>query len=149
MEITTPCRVCASKAAVAGGSAMWADRGKDWPVTEVAGATVHRSCASDAEYIAGAAAEVAVSAGGVATWTTNGRPLPDDAAALLVDLGLAEGVDLAATKAASDQAAREAIAAYAAAQPAQPSEEERAEMRAAFGPGATVVDVLTGREVQL
>jgi hypothetical protein len=40
-----------------------------------------------------------------------------------------------------------AIEAYRASQPAQPSAEEMFEMRAAFGEGVEVVDVITGRRV--
>tara|TARA_R100001198_G_C5064497_1_gene113844 strand:- start:109 stop:483 length:375 start_codon:yes stop_codon:yes gene_type:complete len=38
------------------------------------------------------------------------------------------------------------FAQYRASQPAQPSSEERFEARAAFGPGQTVVDAITGRK---
>ncbi len=38
------------------------------------------------------------------------------------------------------------LAEYRASQPATPSAEEQYEMRAAFGPGKTIVDVITGRK---
>ena len=38
------------------------------------------------------------------------------------------------------------LASYRANQPAEPSAEEKFEMRAAFGPNADVVDVITGRK---
>jgi hypothetical protein len=150
MNIATPCTVCATKAQRT-GSAFYAARGEGWPVTEVAGHVVHKTCASEAEHLARSAADgtLAIGADGVATWTTNGQPVPDHCAVLLVALGLGEGIDLDATKAASDAATAEAVARYREAQPAVPSAEELAEMRAAFGPGAKVVNVMTGREVQL
>ena len=37
------------------------------------------------------------------------------------------------------------LAAYRASQPAEASAEEQYEMRAAFGPGVEVVDIITGR----
>lgn len=149
MNITTPCTVCAVTAERR-HSAFYAARGTGWPVTEVAGHTVHKACAAQAEFLVRtvAAAGLAV-AGGVATWTSSGRPVPGDSAALLVALGLGEGIDLAATKAAAEAAAAKAVEQYRAAQPADPSAEELAEMRAAFGPGAKVINVITGREVEL
>lgn len=145
-EITTPCLVCATKGRA--GSEFFATRGTDWPTTEVAGHQVHRACASDAEHLARTVADggLAIDAG-VARWTSNDRAVPDDCAALLAALGLAPGIDLAATAAANRAGMLEALAAYRAAQPPEPSAEELAEMRAAFGPGQRIVDVLTGREV--
>jgi hypothetical protein len=143
------CTVCATKAATT-GAPFWADRGASWPVTEVAGHTVHRACASDAEWLVRAVAEGGLLvADGIGRWVSNGSVIPGDCAALIVALGLASTLDLAATAAARDIETAEAIERYRRNQPAQPSAEELAEMHAAFGPGVKVVDVLSGREVQL
>ena len=148
MDITTPCIVCAVQAQVK-NSAFWASRGPDWPVTEVAGHTVHAMCAHEAGYLAAHACEIATAAG-VARWTTSGHVLPQDCAALVVALGLAEGIDLAATAAARDTETRAAIEQYRAQRAGHGhSPEELAGMRAAFGPGQVVVDLLTGEDVRL
>jgi hypothetical protein len=52
-------------------------------------------------------------------------------------------------EAAEKQASEGFLGAYAAAQPAEPSAEERWEMEAAFGKGTKVVDVFSGRVTQL
>lgn len=57
-------------------------------------------------------------------------------------------IDLDATAAAREAEVSRELAAYRKAA-AAPSEEELREMRAAFGPGATVVDVITGAKIQL
>ncbi len=59
------------------------------------------------------------------------------------------GLDLAAAAATNDAEIIAAIQRYRAAQPAQPAAGQLAEMRAAFGPGAIVVDVITGRMTRL
>lgn len=148
--ITTPCAVCAAHATVK-PSTFYARRGPDWPVTEVAGHTVHKACAYDAERRADDAAtgQLVIGPDGIGRWATNGHAIPDDCAAEFAALDLAPALDLAATAAANDAEAREAIARYRAAQPAEASAEERAGMLAAFGPGETVVDALTGRVTQL
>ena len=149
-SVTTPCAVCAGKSDD-GRKAFFATRGLDWPVTEVAGHNVHRACAHEAEFAARRAADgtLAVGPDGIGRWTTNGSVIPDDSAALFAALGLAPGLDVAATAAARDAEVREVLARYRASQPAEPSPEQLTEMRAAFGAGATVVDVITGRVTRL
>jgi hypothetical protein len=150
VQVTTPCAVCAA-AARQKNSPFFAGRGLDWPLTHVAGHQVHRACASDAESMVRHAQDgtLAIGGDGVGRWTTNGQAIPADCAALLTGLGLAPGLDLAATETARDAETRAAIQRYRDNQPAEPSAEERYEMLAAFGPGVTVVDVITGRRVQL
>jgi hypothetical protein len=85
----------------------------------------------------------------VLVWASNNRhPMADMVAAWLF-LGLITEAQALSTDEARATANVALIAAYRAAQPAQPSAEEMYEMRAAFGPGETVVDVLTGRRVTL
>lgn len=148
MIITTPCAVCAAQAPV---KPFFATRGLDWPLTEVAGHVVHKACAHDAERRVRdvETGQLVVGPDGIGRWASNGHAIPGDCAVLFAALGLAPTLDLAATAAANDAEAADAIERYRAAQPAQPSDEERAEMLAAFGPGATVVDVITGRATQL
>jgi len=150
MIILTPCIVCKTQAQQK-GSAFFADRGLDWPVTVVAGRTVHKACASDAEHLVKVVAEggFEVDAAGVGRWTSNGTVPPADSAALLASLGLAGSMDLEASAIVRERETLEFLARYRASQPAEPSGEELFEMRAAFGPGARIVDVVSGRTVQL
>ncbi len=150
MITTTPCVVCAIQAQVK-NSAFFATRGLDWPTREVAGHTVHLACAHDAETRVRDVADgsLVVGADGVGRWASNGHAIPGDCAALFAALDLAPALDLAATAAANDAETIAAIERYRAAQSAQPSAGQLAEMRAAFGSGATVVDVITGRVTRL
>ena len=61
---------------------------------------------------------------------------------------ITDEVDAEATAAARDEEVQKSLAAYrASAKPA--SEEEKNEMRAAFGKGQTVVNILTGERITL
>lgn len=148
--ITTPCAVCAVHARLKNFARLLVGRGMDWPVRVVAGRRVHLACASEAEHLAGYATDgtLAVGPDGVGRWTTNGQVLPDDSAALIARLGLAPALDLAATSAARAAETADFIAAYRLGQPAQAGPEELARLRAAFGRGETIVDVLSGRETR-
>lgn len=75
-----------------------------------------------------------------------GRALMDDLLEKL--LLVTDKADSAATRAAREAEVKADLESYRAASRA-PSAEEMAEMRAAFGEGATVVDVLTGERIQL
>jgi hypothetical protein len=148
-KVTTPCAVCAAEAQIKQAPSL-ASRGLDWPLTKVAGHTVHKTCARDLESLVRHATDgTLVIEDGVGRWTTNGHAIPVDVAAQLAAFGLAPGLDLAATKAVSDVETADAIQRYRDRQPAEASAEEVAEMRAAFGPGAEVADVITGRRTQL
>jgi hypothetical protein len=155
--ITTPCRVCATHARLKGATsraawAMWASRGLNWPVVTIDGWTVHKACTHDIEHLAGYVTDGTLAidpATGVARWTTNGQAIPEDCAAMFAAFALAPGLDTAATAAAHDAETTAFLARYRASQPAQASAEEIADMRAAFGPGQVVVDVITGRTTQL
>ena len=75
-----------------------------------------------------------------------GRALMDD---LLEKLVLVtDKADSAATRAARAAEVEADLESYRAARKA-PSAEELAEMRAAFGEGAKVLDIITGEEIQL
>jgi hypothetical protein len=79
--------------------------------------------------------------GKVWKWESNDRPCPLDACR---EYGIP--VDVNAQRRAERVHIDAAMAAYRASQPAVPSEEEQYEMRAAFGAGKEVVDVVTGRK---
>jgi hypothetical protein len=148
-EITTPCLVCAVQAALK-DSAFWAGRGLSWPVAEVAGHTAHKACASEVEHLIAVIGGLAVDAAGVPRWTASGNVPPDDTVALIIAFGLAGGIDAVAASAAYAEQTAEAIAAYRRERELQGySDEELAQMAAAFGPGATVVDALTGQRIEL
>ena len=84
---------------------------------------------------------------GVLRWNSNNQvPFPD-CIALAAHIGLP--VDVAASNAARDADTDVFLAAYRKRQPRRVSAEQRAEMRAAFGPGAKVVNVVTGRVTRL
>jgi hypothetical protein len=145
--IVTPCTVCATQARA--GKAFFADRGLDWPTVIVARRLVHKVCAGDAEWLEQSIGDLLIDGDGVGRWVTNNSVIPDDAASLIVAFGLAPGLNVEATRAARVTDTREAIERYRASQPAEASAEEIAEMRAAFGPGQVIVDVITGRRTQL
>ena len=75
-----------------------------------------------------------------------GRALMDDLLEKL--LLVTDKADSAATRAAREAEVQADLESYRANRKA-PSAEELAEMRAAFGEGTTVVDALTGEEIQL
>ena len=75
-----------------------------------------------------------------------GRALQSDT--LEKALMVSDKVNVEATRAARDEETAKVIEAYRASYTG-PSEEELFEMRAAFGTGTTVVDVLTGKKIKL
>jgi hypothetical protein len=76
---------------------------------------------------------------GVLHWTANDAVIPPS---VFKDayITMPEG-----QQAAHDKSVDEICAAYRANQPAQPSAEDMFEMRAAFGPGKEIVNIITGR----
>jgi hypothetical protein len=148
----TACTVCHVQA-ILKDSEFFAARGLDWPMTVVltpgGGAVrVHKACASEAESAVRHAGDLDIDVAGVGRWTTNNHVIPDESAAMLIALGLAQGLDPEATAAARETETRAFLAAYRANPPVVDAE-QLAEMRAAFGEGVTVVNVITGQETQL
>ena len=84
----------------------------------------------------------------VLRWTSNGQCPMDDMLAAWVTLGLITMDQAEATSQARAAETARFLAAYRA-NPPQPSAEELFEMRAAFGPGTKIVNVITGQETQL
>ena len=89
--------------------------------------------------------EITIDEAGVAR-NCIGRALMDDLLEKL--LLVTDKADSAATQAAREAEVKADLESYRAARKA-PSAEEMAEMRAAFGEGATVVDVITSQKIQL
>jgi hypothetical protein len=79
---------------------------------------------------------------GVLYWQSNDRPVPMS----VFKEGLMEAP---AAQAQACEANTQAFLAEYRRNPPQPSGEEIAEMRANFEPGATVVNVITGRRIKL
>lgn len=144
----TPCTVCAAQATL--GKGFFGDRGMGWPVTSVAGKVVHLACQREATHIVQIVAdrELEVSATGVARWVSNDRPLFADTVALIIAMGFGDGIDPAATARAQEKDTAAFLAAYRENPPAYDAEQLH-EMRAAFGEGAEVVNVVTGQTIQL
>lgn len=84
---------------------------------------------------------------GAGKWKSNGSYLMDDIADIMANV-LGQPINIEATKIKRDRQVAEMIAQYRKNwQP--PSDEALAEMRAEFGAGEVVVDVLSGRRIQL
>jgi hypothetical protein len=93
--------------------------------------------------------EAYVDAQSVMRWRSNESVPPNDCLQAAMDMGLITLPQFTKSVEVSTEEMRQAIRAYVANQPAQPSDEELYEMRAAFGPGEVVVDVISGRRTQL
>lgn len=93
-----------------------------------------------------ASTDATVDENGVIRWNSNGRCIPDDFCEKLEYAGFKFSRE--ATREARDEETRKFIEEYRKNQ-SEPTEDELAEMRATFGPGAVVVDVISGREIQL
>lgn len=81
--------------------------------------------------------------GGVVRWRSNDQVPPTDC---LIKMGI-HGAELARMEEVRDRELDAFLAEYRAQQPAEPTAEERFEMRAAFGIGARIVNIITGRAV--
>ena len=90
--------------------------------------------------------EAAVDENGAISWRSNGRYLPDDYCEKLEFAGYPFSRE--ATKAAREAQVSQELAEYRRNY-CGPSAAEMDEMRAAFGEGTTVVNVLTGQKVRL
>lgn len=84
---------------------------------------------------------------GAARWKNNGGYLMDDVIEKLL-VGGADWFDVELTKAKRREQVKK-IVANARKSKCEPSDEELYEMKAAFGSGTTVVNVLTGKKIRL
>jgi len=82
---------------------------------------------------------------GAWVWNSNDRAVPADIAATWHTDGLITTRQHDATTTLRERQTHEFLARYRATG-AEPTDEERFEMRAAFGEGVTVIDILSGRE---
>lgn len=90
--------------------------------------------------------EIRTTISGAAFWNRSGNFLPADCAEILSHTDFPFSLE-ATAKAREEQTARQ-LEAYRKSYKG-PSEEEKAEMRAAFGTGTTVVDIITGDKIRL
>ena len=87
---------------------------------------------------------------GVLRWKSNGSVPPQDCLDAFVEAGLGSKFDMEATSQTRRKEEDASLADYRRRMANHvPSEEELFEMRAAFGPGAMVVNVITGKETKL
>lgn len=92
--------------------------------------------------------ELLIDGYGVAYWASNNRAIPEECAYMGKYGGLP--IDLEMTKELEDRQTEKSLAEYRERMKNHVyTEEELGEMRNAFGEGATVVDVITGRRIKL
>ena len=90
--------------------------------------------------------EIRTNIGGGAFWLSNGKYLPADIAEILSYTDFPFSLEETAK---AREAQTEAFFEDYRKNYTGPSEEERAEMQAAFGKGTTVVDIITGKRIRL
>ena len=89
-----------------------------------------------------------VTQSGVITWKSNGNVLPEECVKEAIAIGIP--VNLLNCRAAREKQVAVQIAAYKERmKDYTPSAEDLYEMRSAFGPGTTVVNVLTGQTYEV
>ena len=98
------------------------------------------------DYVEEAEMKSDVDSNGAIRWKNNGNYLMDDYCEVLEYAGYPFSRE--ATKAARDAQVAEQLAAYRA-NPPMMTDEYIAEMRAAFGSGTSVVDVISGKQIIL
>ena len=92
--------------------------------------------------------EIFFGADGVVRWTSNNRVMPKDCREILSHTAYRDLFSEEASRAAEDAETAAFLESYRKNYTG-PSEEEKAEMRAAFGTCSTVVDVITGKRIRL
>lgn len=92
--------------------------------------------------------EIFFGADGVVRWTSNNRVMPKDCREILSHTAYRDLFSEEASRAAENAETAAFLESYRKNYTG-PSEEEKAEMRAAFGTGSTVVDVITGKRIRL
>ena len=98
------------------------------------------------DYVEEAKMKADVDSNGAIRWKNNGNYLMDDYCEVLEYAGYPFSRE--ATKAARDAQVAEQLAAYRS-NPPMMTDEYIAEMRAAFGSGTSVVDVISGQQILL
>ena len=92
--------------------------------------------------------EIFFGADGVVRWTSNNRVMPKDCREILSHTAYRDLFSEEASRAAENAETAAFLESYRKNYTG-PSEEEKAEMRAAFGTGSTVVDIITGKRIRL
>ena len=92
--------------------------------------------------------EIFFGADGVVRWTSNNRVMPKDCREILSHTAYRDLFSEEASRAAENAETAAFLESYRKNYTG-PSEEEKTEMRAAFGTGSTVVDVITGKRIRL
>lgn len=87
--------------------------------------------------------EIRTDARGAAFWKSNGRAIPSDCAEILSHTTFT--FDPEETRKAREEQTAESLRKYTR----RATDEEKAEMRAAFGPGTTVVDIISGETFRI
>lgn len=122
---------------------------RPWPMTEVEGYPVHRSCEYQLRHALDSIADVRKD-GLVWHWKSNGSSPMSDFMALALALGKATEAEVEATEVARAAQTDAFLAEYRRVNTGRPlTGEALLEARAAFGPGTTIVDVITGTETKL
>ena len=92
--------------------------------------------------------EIFFGADGVVRWTSNNRVMPRDCREILSHTVYRDLYSEEASRAAEEAETATFLESYRK-NCKGPGEEEKAEMRAAFGAGTTVVDIITGERIRL
>ena len=92
--------------------------------------------------------EIFFGADGVVRWTSNNRVMPKDCREILSHTAYRDLFSEEASRAAEDAETAASLESYRKNYTG-PSEEEKAEMRAVFGTGTTVCDIITGERIRL
>ena len=92
--------------------------------------------------------EIFFGADGVVRWTSNNRVMPKDCREILSHTVYRDLYSEDASRAAEEAETAAFLESYRKSYK-EPGEEEKAEMRAAFGTGTTVVDIITGERIRL
>jgi hypothetical protein len=92
--------------------------------------------------------EIFFGADGVVRWTSNNRVMPKDCREILSHTAYRDLFSEEASRAAEDAETAAFLESYRKNYTG-PSEEEKAEMRAVFGTGTTVWDIITGERIRL
>ena len=92
--------------------------------------------------------EIFFGADGVVRWTSNNRVMPKDCREILSHTVYRDLYSEDASRAAEEAETAAFLDSYRKSYKG-PGEEEKAEMRAAFGTGTTVVDIITGERIRL
>ena len=92
--------------------------------------------------------EIFFGADGVVRWTSNNRVMPKDCREILSHTVYRDLYSEEASRAAEEAETAAFLDSYRKSYTG-PSAEERMEMEAAFGKGATVVNVITGERIRL